>query len=84
MAQMRASREEIIVEVERYAAKHKIPAALVCSVIEQESSFDALATGKAGEIGLMQLMPPGKAGAPEEWARVHRIHGNIKFSEYGR
>ena len=82
MAQMRASREEIIVEVERYAAKHKIPAALVCSVIEQESRFDALAVGKAGEIGLMQLMPPGKAGAPEEWARVHRIQCPSRWKLY--
>ena len=76
-----SSREKIMVEVHRYAAKHRIPAALVGAVIEKESSFDPFATGKAGEIGLMQLMPPGKPGAPEEWARVHRVKcpGRLKL-----
>ena len=76
-----ASREKIMVEVSRYAAKHRIPAALVGAVINQESSFDPFATGKAGEIGLMQLMPPGKPGAPEEWARVYRTKcpGRLKL-----
>ena len=68
----RYTRQEIGTEIERFAAKHRIPAALVYSVVEQESKFDANAVGNAGEIGLMQLMPPGKPGAPEEWARVFK------------
>ena len=68
----RYTRQEIATEIERFAAKHRIPAALVYSVVEQESKFDSNAVGNAGEIGLMQLMPPGKPGAPEEWARVFK------------
>ncbi len=68
----RYTRQEIGTEIERFAAKHRIPATLVYSVVEQESKFDANAVGNAGEIGLMQLMPPGKPGAPEEWARVFK------------
>ena len=73
MSQLRANREDIMQEVRRYAAKHKLPAELVAAVIQQESGFDRFAYGRAGEIGLMQLMPPGKPGAPEEWARIHKI-----------
>ena len=73
ISQLRANREEIMQEVRRYAAKHKLPAELVAAVIQQESGFDRFAYGRAGEIGLMQLMPPGKPGAPEEWARVYKI-----------
>lgn len=72
ISQLRATREEIMDEIRRYAAKHKLPAELVAAVVNRESAFDSLATGRAGEIGLMQLMPPGKPGAPEEWARVHK------------
>ena len=72
ISQLRATREEIMDEIRRYAAKHKLPAGLVAAVVNRESAFDSLATGRAGEIGLMQLMPPGKPGAPEEWARVHK------------
>lgn len=77
-----ASRAEIMAEVNRYAAKHKIPAALVVAVIERESKFDPFAKGKAGEIGLMQLMPPGKPGAPEEWARIHKVKCPSRWKLY--
>ena len=60
-------------EIRAAALKHKLDPQLVRSVVFQESRFDPFAIGKAGEIGLMQLMPPGKPGAPEEWARVHRV-----------
>ena len=73
LLQRRAERREIAEAVARYALKHKVPVKLVDAVIARESSFDPRAVGKAGEIGLMQLMPPGKPGAAEEWARVHNV-----------
>ncbi len=73
IGQLHANREEIMQEVRRYSAKHKLPPEFVAAVIQQESGFDRFAYGRAGEIGLMQLMPPGKPGAPEEWARVHKV-----------
>lgn len=66
------TRQQIYTEIMRCAAKHRIPPELVYSVVEQESRFDRRAVGRAGEIGLMQLMPPGKPGAPEEWARINQ------------
>ena len=68
----RVSSENIYTEIERYAAKHGIPPELVLAVIEKESRMDPKMRGRAGEIGLMQLMPPGTPGAPEEWARIHK------------
>ena len=82
VAQLRADKEEIMGEIRRYAAKHKIPAEFVAAVVQLESGFDSLATGRAGEIGLMQLMPPGKPGAPEEWARVYKIKCPSRFKLY--
>ena len=73
IGQLHANREEIMQEVRRYSAKHKLPPEFVAAVIQQESGFDRFAYGRAGEIGLMQLMPPGKPGAQEEWARVHKV-----------
>lgn len=37
--------------------RHTITKGLVAAVIEQESGFNPLAGGKAGEIGLMQIIP---------------------------
>jgi soluble lytic murein transglycosylase-like protein len=44
-------------EIDRAAAKYKIPAELVRAVIWAESNGDAAAISRAGAIGLMQLMP---------------------------
>ena len=39
------------------AAKHKVPAAFVKSIVAAESNFDPAAISPKGAIGLMQLMP---------------------------
>ncbi len=55
---------EIAAAAERYGLSPQ----LVRSVVFQESRFDPEARGKAGEVGLMQVLP---AGAGTEWARMN-------------
>ncbi len=47
------------------AGKHGIPPSLAMAIIWKESRFRVSRVGKAGEIGLMQIMP----GAVDEWMR---------------
>jgi soluble lytic murein transglycosylase-like protein len=42
----------------REAAPRGLPAAIADAVMKIESAYDANARGRAGEIGLMQVMPP--------------------------
>src|SRR6185295_4945648 len=56
-------------EIARAAAKYRVDPLLVKAVIWQESRFDRNARGKAGEIGLMQIMPL----TAEEWGESQRI-----------
>ena len=51
------------------AARYQVPPHLVASVIWQETRFHPEYRGKAGEIGLMQIMPKS-AG---EWAKSEHI-----------
>lgn len=61
----RSSRESSQDEViQAAAARYGMDAALIKAVVWRESWFDPLATGKAGEIGLMQV---GELAA-QEWA----------------
>lgn len=53
------------------ALKYQLPPALVKAVIWKESDFDPNAVGKAGEIGLMQLMDE----AAHEWAGSMHLTG---------
>lgn len=57
--------------IDRAAALYRVPPRLVAAVIWQETRFNPLASGKAGEIGLMQVMP-ATAG---EWAKAERLRG---------
>ena len=52
------------------ATDFEVEYALIKAVIWQESRFDEMAVGKAGEIGLMQLMEL----AAFEWADEHGVH----------
>jgi len=51
------------------SAKYDVDPALVKAVIWRESRFDPGATGRSGEIGLMQIMKP-TAG---DWAEAERL-----------
>ena len=57
-------------EISEAAAKHGLDSRLVRSLIYEESRFRPGAVGKAGEIGLMQVMP-NRAAA--DWARAHNV-----------
>ena len=57
-------------EISEAAAKHGLDSRLVRSLIYEESRFRPGAVGKAGEIGLMQVMP---SRAAADWARAHNV-----------
>lgn len=52
------------------ALRYQVPPRLVAAVIWQETRFNPLCRGKAGEIGLMQVMP----ASAREWAKGERIN----------
>lgn len=52
------------------ARQYGVDPALVKAVVWQESRFDPLARGRAGEIGLMQVTDP----AAQEWAEAARVY----------
>ncbi len=54
--------------IEAAAARHGVPPSLVKAIIWRESNFRPDVRGKAGEIGLMQLMPC----AVDDWTRVNK------------
>jgi soluble lytic murein transglycosylase len=59
-------RQEFMAIAYDAARRHGVDPCLVMGVIQTESAWRADATGKAGEIGLMQITP----GAAADWERV--------------
>lgn len=57
-------------EISEAAAKHGIDSRLVRAVIYEESRFRPGAVGKAGEVGLMQVMPNRSA---VDWAKANNV-----------
>ena len=57
-------------EIRTAAARHRIPPELVRAVIYRESGFNPNAAGKAGEVGLMQVLPRGSVA---DWCRINRL-----------
>lgn len=56
--------------IDAAAERYQVPPRLIAAVIWQETRFNPACRGKAGEIGLMQIMPQS-AG---EWAKAERIN----------
>ncbi|MBE6357462.1 MAG: lytic transglycosylase domain-containing protein [Lentisphaerae bacterium] len=61
--------DEFSAEIREAAEKYQLPPELVKALIRKESRFNPKTRGKAGEIGLMQILPKG---AVAEWARLHK------------
>jgi len=59
-------RHELQTIAYRAAQRHGVDPCLVMGVIQAESAWRAGAVGRAGEVGLMQIMP----GAIADWERV--------------
>ncbi len=57
-------------EIRDMAYKHGLDSRLVKAVIYQESRFNAMARGAAGEVGLMQVLPQG---AVADWAKSNGV-----------
>lgn len=51
------------------AAYYNVPPTLIASVIWQETRFRPYRMGRAGELGLMQVMP----AVAQEWAKAERL-----------
>ena len=51
------------------ASRYGVPAPLIAAVIWQETRFHPYVAGKAGELGLMQVLP----ASGQEWARAERV-----------
>jgi soluble lytic murein transglycosylase-like protein len=51
------SRAEALLLIAGAAARHRVPAAFVASIVAAESNFKSTAISPKGAVGLMQLMP---------------------------
>ncbi len=51
------SRAETLMLIDGAAAKHRVPAAFIASIVAAESNFNCAAISPKGAVGLMQLMP---------------------------
>jgi soluble lytic murein transglycosylase len=55
--------------IEAAGTRYHVPPLLIAAVIWQETRFNPACRGKAGEAGLMQIMPQ----SAREWARAERL-----------
>ncbi|MCK5718934.1 MAG: lytic transglycosylase domain-containing protein [Thiomargarita sp.] len=70
--------------IKKAANLHKVPVALIQSVIEVESSYDSNAVSSVGAIGLMQLMPKTATwmGIKDSYDPADNINGGTKYLRY--
>jgi soluble lytic murein transglycosylase-like protein len=71
-------------DVERIAAQHELPAALIHSVIAVESNYNPWAVSPKGASGLMQLIPSTarRFGVTDVFDPVENIRGGAKYLRY--
>jgi hypothetical protein len=77
--------EELSPLIAEAAQRNGIPAPLLTALIRQESNFNPGATGRAGEIGLGQIMPrtaqqPGFGVQPVDPAALRDPATNVNFA----
>ncbi len=67
--------------VQTYAARFKVPAELIHSIIRAESNYDSRAVSPKGAVGLMQLMPQTAAqyGVANSFDPDDNIRGGVKY-----
>jgi soluble lytic murein transglycosylase-like protein len=70
--------------VERIAAQHEVPAALIHSVIQVESNYNPWAVSPKGALGLMQLIPSTarRFGVSDAFDPAENIRGGAKYLRY--
>ena len=70
--------------VERIAAQHELPAALIHSVIQVESNYNPWAVSPKGALGLMQLIPSTarRFGVSDAFDPVENIRGGATYLKY--
>lgn len=74
-------REKIDRIADYYAAKNRVPAALVKAVIDAESGYDSTAVSSKGAMGLMQLMPATARalGVSDPFSPEDNIRGGVAY-----
>jgi hypothetical protein len=66
--------------VKAIAEEHRLPEALVHSVISAESAYDPAAVSSKGAIGLMQLMPEtARELAVDPWDPGQNVQGGVSY-----
>ena len=75
---------EIVLAVNRIAAEHALPPALIHSVIKVESNYNPYAISSKGALGLMQLIPATarRFGVSDVFNPVENIQGGAKYLKY--
>jgi soluble lytic murein transglycosylase-like protein len=70
--------------VERIAAQHELPVALIHSVIKVESNYNPWAVSPKGALGLMQLIPSTarRFGVSDAFDPEENIRGGAKYLRY--
>ena len=70
--------------VDRIAAQHDLPAALIHSVIKVESNYNPWAVSPKGALGLMQLIPATarRFGVSDAFDPVENIRGGAEYLKH--